>query len=387
MAETEINKLEKHSTNQNISFSRPAYIEIDLDAFNSNFWKIRQMAGPKTAIMAVVKANAYGHGLVKIGLQAEKLGTDYLGVAFIEEAEKLLDAGIKTPIVVLYPDVPQRAARLIHAGLIATVGSTDYLDALNQAALASNTIARIFLKIETGMGRYGANSDELKALFNLGKYMDGVEIIGVSTNLADSSNGDDTFTRKQFERFANVINSTEFPNNNITSIENSSGLLLHHSDKFSLVRVGILLYGYSPKNKLGIGFDPIMSIKSRIIQMKNWPAGRPVGYGGKFTPARDIVLATLGIGYADGYFWSLSNKSYVLVNGYKAPVVGRICMDALMVDVTDVPSVKVGDEAVLLGQSGDKRITAEELSDLAGSFVYEFLSGMSDRLPRFYKGG
>jgi len=387
MAKTKISGIEKYSADQNIGFSRPSYIEIDLDAFNANFRKIRHMAGPKTAIMAVVKANAYGHGLVKICLQAEKFGADYLGVAFIEEAEKLLEAGIKTPIVVLYPDTPERAIRLVEAGLIATVGSADYLEALNRAALISKTTVKIFLKAETGMGRYGVDNIGLKTLIGLSKQMDGIEIIGVSTNLADSSNGDDTFTREQFARFSNMLNSAGLDNPHITSIENSSGLLLHHNHRFNLVRVGILLYGYPPKSMPGIEFEPVMSLKSRIIQLKNWPAGRPVGYGGKFTPVRDIILATLGVGYADGYSWSLSNKSHVLVNGHQAPVVGRICMDALMIDVTDVPDIKVGDEAVLLGQSGDKRITAEELSELAGSFVYEFLSGMSDRLPRIYKGG
>jgi alanine racemase len=386
MAKTKVSRIEKYSTSKNIDFSRPSYIEIDLDAFNANFRKIRHMAGPKTAIMAVVKANAYGHGLVKIGLQAEKLGADYLGVAFIEEAQKLLEAGIKTPIVVLYPDTPERAVPLVKAGLIATVGSADYLEALNQAALEFNAAVKVFIKAETGMGRYGVDNIGLSTLIGLGKHMKGIEIIGVSTNLADSSNGDDTFTREQFARFDRMLSSSGLDSSYITSIENSSGLSLHHDDRFNLVRVGILLYGYPPKNMPGIEFEPVMSLKSRIIQLKNWPVGKPVGYGGKYTSSRDMVIATLGIGYADGYFWSLSNKSHVLVNGCKAPVVGRICMDALMIDVTDVPDIKVGDEAVLLGKSGDKEITAEELSGLAGSFVYEFLSGMSDRLPRIYKG-
>ncbi|MCP4583749.1 MAG: alanine racemase [candidate division Zixibacteria bacterium] len=387
MAKTKTNRFKEFTENKTIDSGRPSYIEIDLDAFSNNFNHIKKLAGRDNAIMAVVKANAYGHGIVRISRQAEKLGADYLGVAFIEEAEKLLETGIKMPIVILYPDLPERAAKLVKKGLIATVGSADYLEALNRGAISIGTKARIFIKAETGMGRYGVDITGLKALLGLARQMDGLDILGICTNLADSSNGDDTFTRDQFAEFTEMVDTADWQIDNIASIENSSGLLFHHTSKFNLVRVGLLMYGFSPKARPGTGFKPVMSLKSRIIQLKNWPAGKPVGYGGKFIPRSDIILATIGIGYADGYPWTLSNKSHVLVNGLEAPVVGKICMDAMMIDVTDVPDIAVGDEVVLIGGSGDRYVNADYLADLAGSFVYELISGMSDRLPRIYKGG
>ncbi|RKX19318.1 MAG: alanine racemase [Candidatus Zixiibacteriota bacterium] len=171
------------------------------------------------------------------------------------------------------------------------------------------------------------------------------------------------------------------------SIENSGGLLFHHCKDFNLVRVGLLLYGLLPNGNQAVGFKPVLSLKSRIIQLKRWPAGKPVGYGSSFIPTRETVLATIGAGYADGYPWSLSNKSWVLVHGKRASVVGRICMDALMIDVTGVPGVEIEDEVTLLGKQGDEVITVEQLAEMAGSFPYEFLSALSERLPRIYYGG
>ncbi len=375
----------KYSTPENIDSLRPSFLEINLDAFNDNFQTIKGIIGSDVALLAVVKANAYGHGLVEIGFQAEKCGADFLGVAFIE---KLLEAGVRTPLVVLYPDLRERAARLAKSSLIATVSSADYLEALNSAAVAMQKTVEVFLKIETGMGRYGLAGTELPVLINLANQMPGIKIIGLSTNLANSNNGDDTPTQRQFEEFERLVESVAPINNgNYKSIKNSSGLLFDYRQDFNLVRVGLLLYGLKSKANSHLDFKPVMSLRSRIIQLKNWPAGRPVGYGGQFIPARDSILATVGIGYADGYPWSLSNKSSVLINGRRAKVVGKICMDAMMIDVTDIAGVKTGDEVVLMGRSGDEIITAEELADLAGSFPYEFLSGMSDRLPRIYRGG
>ena len=388
MAKTKASRYQASLQVENIERLRPSWLEIDLNAFNYNFRKIKSIVASDVDVMAVVKANAYGHGLERIGLQAEKCGADLLGVAFIEEGEKLLEASVRIPIAVLYPDINERAERLVKAGLIATVSSVDYLQTLNNAAVSMGKIAGVFIVIETGMGRYGAAETEIQALANFASQMTGIKIIGIATNLADSNNGDDTFTRMQFEKFTKSIESAGMINTgNYHSIENSSGLLFHHNQKFNLVRIGLMLYGVSPKENKDFDIKPVMSLKSRIVQLKNWPAGNPIGYRGSFIPERDIVAATIGLGYADGYPWSLSNKSYVLVDGHRAPVIGKICMDAMMIDITGIPGVKPGDEVVLVGKCGDETITVDELAGLAGSFSYELLSGLSDRLSRIFKGG
>ncbi|MCD6162053.1 MAG: alanine racemase [candidate division Zixibacteria bacterium] len=372
---------------EDINKIRPAYLEIDLNALRHNFQQIKNRISADTSFMAVIKANAYGHGLIEIGLKAEEYGADLLGVAFIEEGERLLKAGIKIPIAVLYPDIIERTSRLVNAGMIAVVDSTEYLDALNKAAVSMKKKVKVFIKIETGMRRYGVDSAEIQDIITTASEMTGIEIIGVTTNLADSANGDNTFTESQFAEFTNAIKKTGLNiKDHYLSIENSSGFLFHHNQNFNLIRIGLLLYGIHPKKNIDIDIKPVMSLKSRIIRLKKLPAGKPVGYSGSFITKRDTTAATIGIGYADGYPWSLSNKGYVLINGYKAPIIGRICMDAMMIDVTEIPGVKEGDEVVLLGKSKDQSITANEIAELAGSFSYELISGFTIRLPRIYKG-
>jgi alanine racemase len=388
MEKTEIIQAGTGTEIKNMMNMRPSYLEIDLDAFSYNFRKIKSIVSSDTKIMAVVKANAYGHGIVEIARQAARCGAAMLGVAFIEEGEILIRSGIDIPINILYPDSIGRASRVAGSGMIATVSSIDYLKALNDAESSYGKKVRVFLKVETGMGRYGADCSDMQSLMTLARQMKGIEVIGVSTNLADSNSNKSGFTDRQFAEFERCLNSLDIGHGDFyRSIENSSGVLNHHQNKFNLVRVGLLLYGISPGRNAGIKVLPVLSLKSEIIQLKKWQAGKPLGYSGSFIPKRDSVIATIGLGYADGYPWSLSNKSRVLVNGYEAPIVGKICMDAMLIDVTDVPDCQTGDEVVLIGKSGDQEITVDELAPLAGSFAYEFLSGFSVRLPRVYKGG
>ena len=372
---------------ENINQLRPAYLEIDLNTLKHNIRQIKNKISANTSFMAVVKANAYGHGLVEIGLKAEEYGADLLGVAFIEEGEKLLQAGIKIPITVLYPDIIKRTSRLVRADLIAVVDSIEYLKALNEAAVSMEKKAKVFIKIETGMRRYGVDSADIQDITTAASEMTGIEIIGATTNLADSANGDNTFTELQFAEFVKAIRKSGLTTkDHYLSIENSSGFLFHHNQNFNLIRIGLLLYGIPPKKNIDIDFKPVMSLKSKIIRLKRWPAGKPIGYSGSFITKRDTTAATIGIGYADGYPWSLSNKGYVLIDGHRVPIIGKICMDAMMIDVTDIPDIKAGDEVVLLGKSKDQTITANEIAELAGSFSYELISGFTARLPRVYKG-
>jgi alanine racemase len=382
MAKTTIHQNQPSVAIDKMNQMRPAYLEINLRAFAANFKIIRGIMGKTANLMAVIKANAYGHGLIPIAQAAEKCGADFLGVALIEEGEQLKKAGIKTPIVVLYPELPERAARLVRADLIATACDWEYLESLSHAGLTSGKTVKVFLKLESGMGRYGLPSAELIQLARAAAKLPAIKIIGVSTNLADSSNHDSELTQKQFAEFSSLALG-DF-NFEYSGIENSGGLLYNHHEKYNLVRVGIVLYGVSPNGKLPDGIEPVMSLKSRIVQLKKWPAGRPIGYGGHYTPKRDSLIATIPLGYADGYPWALSNKGIALVGGKRVPVVGRVCMDALMLDVNDVPQVKTGDEVVLMGQQGSQKIGAEEIAAAAGSFPYELISCFADRLPRIY---
>jgi alanine racemase len=385
MAQTAVHKDQSSTAKEKMNDLRPAYLEINLKAFVENIKKARGLLDPSTSLMAVVKANAYGHGLIPIAQAAEKSGVDFLGVAIVEEGEKLREAGIKTPIVVLYPDLPERAKPLVRVGLIATACSWEYLESLNKAAGELGEKVEVFLKLETGMGRFGLPASELKVLAIAAQKLSAIKIIGVSSNLADSSNHNSKSTVRQFAEFKSYLEIDIDSPLGFKGIENSGGLLYNHHNEHNLVRIGILLYGISPNGQTVPGFMPVMSLKSRVVQIKKWPSGRPIGYGGHFVPKRDSLIATIPIGYADGYPWSLSNKGVALISGARVHVIGKVCMDAIMLDVTDIAEVKPGDEVVLLGPQGNEIITADELAKTAGSFPYELLSRFSERLPRVYK--
>jgi len=365
---------------------RPAYLEIDLQAFAANFAEVRRLVGNDLSIMAVVKANAYGHGAPAVARCAQDCGAAFLGVAFIEEGEQLLNHGIKVPIVVLYPDLPERALRLVKSDLIATVDNIEYAVALNSAAVSLKKKARVFLKLETGMGRYGLDPGDLGGFSKSIKQLKNVKVMGITTNLANSAMTDGKLSKTQSDEFAEMIDKLDGEISiDYKSIENSGGLLYSHQDRFNLIRIGILLYGVSPNGLLSDRFQPVMSLRSRIVKIKRWPAGRPLGYGGTFIPDRECLIATIPVGYADGLPWLLSNKGRVLIKGKRAAIVGKVCMDAIMVDITGIQSVESGEEVVLIGRQGGERITIEEVASIAGSFPYEILTRMSERLPRFYK--
>lgn len=386
MAKTTVGPAGQFVSLEKSNVLRPAFLEIDLEAFAANFARIKKLAGDGVSIMAVVKANAYGHGAVDIARCAQECGADFLGVAFVEEGERLVGSGITTPIVVLYPDTPERASRLVRAGLIATADSIEYLEAIDKAAKSLGKEAKYFLKVETGMGRFGIDAEDLDDFLIAARHFNHVRLIGVSTNLAGSAIANSEFSKAQYSEFAGIMAKFGQSISDMrTSIENSGGLIYSHDSRFDLVRVGIMLYGVSPNGQPIDGFAPVMSLKSRIVHIKKWPAGKPLGYGGTFAPERNSLIATVPIGYADGIPWALSNKGSVLVRSSRAPIVGRVCMDAIMIDVTKIPVVRVGDEVVIIGRQGDKQITVEEISAIAGSFPYELLTRMSERLPRIIK--
>ena len=365
-------------------YSRPSWIEVDLAALRHNIRVIKSKLDPDTKFMAVVKANAYGHGAVKVSEVASEEEVDYLGVALLEEADELRDAGIKTPIVILYPENISRSCEAAKKGYIITVSRSDVLHRFSDTLKDLDIPVKYFLKINTGMNRYGIQPETDPRFFDSIINGNGFEFLGFTTNLAGSNGGEIRLSQKQEEAFFELMGSARkrFGNDIYLSYE-SSGSLSHRDNSLgSLVRIGHLLYG--PLNSDENRLKPVMTVKSKIAEIQEVNKGAGVGYGFSFVARKDMKIAVVPMGYADGYPWSLSNRGFVLINGEIARVVGRVCMDAFMVDVSDLSDCDTGDEAVIMGAAGGRSITAQMLGELAGSFSYEMMSRWSRRLPRIY---
>jgi len=364
---------------------RPSHIEIDLKALRNNLSVVKSWAGEKSKVMAVVKANAYGHGAVKVSEALSEEKVDFLGVAFLEEACELQDAGIKTPIVMLYPETDERSVEAVKRGFHITITGLDQYEAIREL-VGKEAPINYFVKVESGMNRYGMNPDEVEAAVESKDTRSHSHLMGITTNLADSNGNNSLLAKRQVENFKHVMESIKKNSQNglFYSLESSGILWKNKKTDGSLVRVGHLLYGLVPGGGVSADLKPVMTVKSRLAEIHNVKSGEGVGYGFSFIAPRDSKVATIPMGYADGYPWALSNKGCVLVRGAKAPVVGRICMDAFMIDVTDIAGCAEGDEVVVLGQMNSLKIDAHELGQLSGSFSYEILSRWSRRLPRIY---
>jgi len=365
--------------------SRPAWIEIDLAALRHNIAVIRSKIGPVARLMAVVKANAYGHGAVRISKVASEEGVDYLGVALLEEADEIHNAGIKTPIVILYPENVPRAIEAIRKGYIITVSETAMPERLSVIMGTRDIPIRYFLKLNTGMNRYGIRIKNNSELFDSIPTGYGFEFLGFMTNLAGSNGADTPLSLKQEKTFCELMKCAEerFGDSIYLSYESSGSLSKKNGARGTLLRIGHLMYG--SLNAEESEYKPVMSVKSRIAEIKDVIKGEGVGYGFSFIARKNTRIAVIPMGYADGYPWSLSNKGHILVNGQIARIAGRVCMDAFMVDITDLGKCKIGDEVVVMGPMGDRKICAHTLGKLAGSFSYEIMSRWSRRLPRIYK--
>jgi alanine racemase len=335
--------------------------------------------------MAVVKANAYGHGAVKVSEALSEEKVDFLGVAFLEEASELQDAGIKTPLVMLYPETDERSAEAARRGFHITITGLEQYEAI-RGIIGNEIPINYFIKVESGMNRYGMTPDDVEAAVESKDSRADSHLMGITTNLADSNGNNSLLAKRQVENFKHVMESIKKHSQNglYYSLESSAILWKNKKTDGSLVRVGHLLYGLVPGGGTSPELKPVMTVKSRVAEIHNVKAGEGVGYGFSFIASKDTRVATIPMGYADGYPWALSNKGCVLVRGAKAPVVGRICMDAFMIDISDIPNCEIGDEVVVLGQMNNMKIDAHELGQLSGSFSYEILSRWSRRLPRIY---
>ena len=374
------------------------WAEVDLDCLIHNFNAFRQaveksgQGGKKAGIMAVVKANAYGHGAVTVAKTLVDAGADYLAVATLDEAIELRKADITTPILVLSSISPDRNGEVIRYGITSTIYFYEAAKMLAKAALKRGKTAKIHIKIDTGMTRVGFDwKTATENILEVAKIR-GLEIEGLFTHFATADEADSDYTKMQFERYMQVAQGLKqsglaIP---IKHVCNSAAAINYPWMHLDMIRPGISLYGCYPAGEEGqekekIVLKPVMSFKTEVIRVREVDEGTSVSYGRIFTAKRKSCIATIPVGYADGFTRMLTGKASVLVKGCKAPVVGKICMDQCMIDVTGVPeTVEIGDEVVLFGTQAGNRILADDLGNLAGTINYEILCMVSRRIPRYY---
>ena len=377
--------------NATMTLRHPTIAEIDLAAFRQNVRLVRQRIGPRRALLAVVKANAYGHGMIPISQAALSENIQGLGVAFVEEGLQLRRAGITQPILVMAGFLPEEAEGLLEQGLTPVISHPDQLDWLKRKTGPSVRPIGIHLKIDTGMGRLGLLEKEIVPFIERARASDEIEILGLMSHFADDDLTDRRSVDDQIARFEKARKTIEALEIKIPLLHmaNSAAILSLEHAWFDMVRPGIMLYGYPPASQAGaaIPFKPVMTLKTRIIHLKRVPAGTPLSYGRTYTTRRESLIAVLPIGYADGYSRAWSNRGQVLIGGRRAPVVGRVCMDMTLADVTETPAVRLGDEAVLIGSQGSETLSADELARMLGTIPYEILCAVGHRVPRIYRDG
>jgi alanine racemase len=374
--------------------SRPTWAEIDLNQLAANFQRIKQRVAATARIMAVVKANAYGHGAVECARRLATEGADWFGVALPEEAIQLRNSGITQPVLCLAGFWPGQAAACIQHRLTPVVYRLDMLEALNQAATEAGTIVDVHVKVDTGMGRLGVRFDIMREFVGVMERFQNLRIDGLMTHLAAADdNACRPLTMDQIRRFDETVEAFRERGYRPTHLHlaNSAGVYGHREAWGNMVRPGGVLYGLwrdvLPLSVSDPQLVPVMSVHSRIIMLKWVPPGETIGYGCTFEASRRSLIATLPIGYHDGYMRGFSNRAHVIVRGVYAPVVGRVSMDLTLIDVTDVAGVGLHEEVTLLGwdrRNSELRIKAEDLGRIAGTLSYEVTCGVSDRVPRVY---
>ncbi|OGP77154.1 MAG: alanine racemase [Deltaproteobacteria bacterium RBG_16_49_23] len=368
---------------------RPTVAEIDLKALAFNYRQLRKRVPGGAKILAVVKADAYGHGALPVSLKLEKMGVEYLGVAIPEEGVELRKGGVKAPILIFGGIFQGDAEEIIRYGLTPVVFDLESLKLLSKAAEKRKKKARVHIKVDTGMGRLGVPFELFPDFLKDLKKYPHIEIEGFLSHFS-MTDGEESYTSYQWEKYQEALAMVrEFEiSSRYLHMASSATLTAFPSYAENLVRPGIMLYGSypSPVFERLIELKPVMTLKTRIHFLKSVPMGARISYGGTFVTRRESLIATLPVGYADGYSARLSNQGEVLIRGKRAPVVGRVCMDLIMADVTDIPGVSKGDEAILIGRQGRERITADEIARKIGSIPYEILCLIGKRVPRVYRG-
>lgn len=372
-----------------------AWAEINLDAIQNNIKKIKNTLSNKTKLMAIVKADAYGHGFFEVASVLASNGADAFGVATTDEAIQLRNAGITNPILILGVIFRDDLKRIIQNDIMPVVFGYRFAKSISDTAVALGKTAKIHIKLDTGMSRIGyvcSGSDREERI--LDSIMDiaalpNIEIDGIFSHFSKADEKDREYTKLQFERFMHIIDELEKRNLYIPTkhICNSAGIICYPEYHLDMVRCGIITYGLAPSDYVDVkqlGLEPAMQLKSVVTNLKRMKVDTPVSYGGKYIAKPGTRIATIGIGYADGYSRILSEKSSILINGIMAKTVGNICMDQLMADVTQIENINIGDEVILFGADGNNTITVESVAQLMGTINYEIICVIGKRVPRVY---
>lgn len=375
-------------------FSR-VFARIDLDAVLYNMEQMRKRIGDGAQIIAVIKMDGYGHGSGPIARMLEE--KEYIwgfATASLEEAVVLREAGIRKPVLVLGCVFPEQYEEMLSHDIRATVYTKELAQGISKTAEKLGKTAVFHVKIDTGMGRLGFTPDKssIHTIQEIGE-LPNVELEGIYTHFAKADEADKSYTEEQHERFLWMKEALEAEGLNITyyHCDNSAGIIDLPQMKHNLVRAGISTYGMYPSKEVSrtaVDLKPALELISHVTFVKEVDAGTPISYGGTFITQKKMKVATIPVGYGDGYSRGLSNKADVLIHGKRARILGRVCMDQFMVDVTDIDDVKFMDEAVLIGSAGEEHISVEELGSLCGRFNYEFVCCLGRRIPRVYiRGG
>lgn len=363
------------------------WAEVDLDNIRHNLSQIGDMARSKNAeLMAVVKDDAYGHGLAKVTQLAEEAHVKMLGVATIEEAIKVREVTQKVPTLVLGCILPDQAEYVVKHNITQTVCDVEVCKELSKCAEAMRIDAKVHVKVDTGMGRIGVMFDDVSNFVERIINLPRLKIHGIFTHLS-VADSDPDFTHLQIDRFKIAIGTLKKFNIQATRhVANSSAILSFPNAFFDMVRPGIAIYGVYPNDRLGssLGLKPALSVKTRIVHIKELPPGWSISYGRTFITTRNTRIATLPVGYGHGYNRKLSNRGEVLIRGKRCPIIGTVCMDQTMCDITHVPEAKVGDEVVLIGKQLDQEITVQEIAKLSETIPYEVLCNIGKGVHKVY---
>lgn len=372
-----------------------AWAQINLDAVVNNIKQIRKITSPDAKIMAIIKADAYGHGFFEVASALANNGADFFGVATVDEAIQLRNAGFSNPVLILGVIFRDDLEKTIQNDIMPVVFGYNFAKSISDTAVRLNKKAKIHIKLDTGMSRIGyvcSGSDSreriLESICNVAS-LPNIEIDGIFSHFAKADEKNEEYTRLQYERFIDIVSALEQRGVHIPikHICNSAGIIQYPEYHMDMVRSGIITYGLAPSSDVSIenmGLEPVMELKSVVTNLKRIKVDTPVSYGGNYIAKPGTRIATVAIGYADGYSRLLSGKAQVLINGKKANIVGNICMDQLMVDVTEIEDIKIGDEVILFGKSGNNIITVESVAELMGTINYETICVIGKRVPRVY---
>lgn len=367
------------------------WAEIDLDAIAFNVQAIRRHVGPGVEIMPAVKANAYGHGAVQVSRAALQAGAARLAVHRVVEAVELRQAGIQAPVLVMGYCPPGDAPYIARWNLTPSLMTIETAQALSAAGSAAGRTIPVHIKVDTGMSRYGLMPEEVLEFVRAVKMLPNLYVEGIFTHFATADSFDQTHTRGQLAVFNGVLAGLHNAGIDIPlpHAANSAALMTLPEAHFKAVRPGIAFYGMPPSSEWSPPFEirPALALKSRVCRVRRLPVGAGVSYGRTFVTQRETVAALVSVGYGDGFHRVLSNQARVLVRGQRAPVIGRVCMDQFVADVTDIPGVQLDDEVVLIGRQGAEQITAGEVARLAGTINYEVTCSLLPRVVRMYLRG